>query len=86
MHFVCYHSGKITAVFIGYPGIGHDSRVFDNSPLTQTIEQKCGQYFILSDSGYPLKAQVLTTYKDRGNLTRRQLNYNVKLAKISICD
>lgn len=81
MQAVCDHKRKIIDVFVGYPGSVHDSRVFRNSTLHQTLEQKCGQYFILADSGYPLERHVLTPYKDRGNLTRRQTNYNIKLAK-----
>lgn len=81
MQVVCDHSRKIIDLFVGYPGSVHDSRVFRNSPLYQSLEQKCGQYFILADSGYPLKPQVLTPFKDRCNLTRRQNNYNIKLAK-----
>ncbi|KAJ8930288.1 hypothetical protein NQ314_016907 [Rhamnusium bicolor] len=45
------------------------------------LEGKCGRYYLLADSGYPLRRNMLTPYKDRGNLTRRQQNYNIKLAK-----
>ncbi|XP_074026324.1 putative nuclease HARBI1 [Leptinotarsa decemlineata] len=78
---VCDHQRKIIDIFLGYPGSVHDSRVFRNSPLSRNLEEKCGRYFILGDSGYPLQNNLLTPYKDRGNLTRRQINYNVKLAK-----
>ncbi|KAJ8915701.1 hypothetical protein NQ315_000635 [Exocentrus adspersus] len=81
MQAVCDHKRKIIDVFIGYPGSVHDSRVFRNSPLQNSLEAKCGRYFILGDSGYPLQGNLLTPYKDRGNLTRRQQNYNIKLAK-----
>lgn len=49
--------------------------------LKNNLEEKCWQYFLLGDSGYPLQANVLTPYKDRGNLSRRQENYNLKLAR-----
>ncbi|XP_050505707.1 putative nuclease HARBI1 [Diabrotica virgifera virgifera] len=81
MQLVCDHRRKITDIFIGYPGSVHDSRVFRNSPLHTNLEERCGRYFLLGDSGYPLQANLLTPYKDRGNLTRRQRNYNLKLAK-----
>lgn len=81
MQTVCDHKRKILDVFIGFPGSVHDSRVFRNSPLKNTLEEKCGRYFILGDSGYPLQSNLLTPYKDRGHLTRRQQNYNVKLSQ-----
>nr|XP_023018368.1 putative nuclease HARBI1 [Leptinotarsa decemlineata] len=81
MQAVCDHRRKIIDVFIGYPGSVHDSRVFRNSPLKNRLEEKCGRYYLLGDSGYPLLPNLLTPYKDRGNLTRRQQNYNLKLSK-----
>lgn len=81
MQAVCDNRRKIRDVFIGYPGSIHDSRVFNNSTLGRTLEEKCGRYFILGDSGYPLKTHLLTPYKDRGQLSRRQINYNLKLSK-----
>lgn len=81
MQAVCDHRRKIIDLFVGYPGSVHDSRVFRNSPLKNSLGAKCGRYFILGDSGYPLQENLLTPYKDRGNLTRRQQNYNNKLCK-----
>lgn len=81
MQAVVDHKKKIVDIFVGYPGSVHDSRVFRNSPLGNNLEEKCGRYYLLGDSGYPLKRQLLTPFKDRGNLTPRQINYNVKLCK-----
>lgn len=81
MQAVCDHQKKIIDVLVGYPGSVHDSRVFKNSTLYRTLEQKCGNYFLLADSGYPLTRHVLTPFRDRGQLTDRQINYNVKLAR-----
>lgn len=81
MQVVCDHQMKIIDLFVGFPGSVHDSRVFRNSPLHNNLANKCGRYFLLADSGYPLKTNVLTPFKDRGNLTRREQNYNLKLAR-----
>ncbi|KAJ8911516.1 hypothetical protein NQ315_012488 [Exocentrus adspersus] len=43
---VCDHRRKILDVFIGYPGSVHDSRVFRNSPLQNSLDMKCGRYVI----------------------------------------
>lgn len=81
MQVVCDHNRKIIDFFAGYPGSVHDSRVFRNSPLCNTLEEKCGPYFLLGDSGYPLKTRWMTPFKERGQLTRRQINYNLKLSQ-----
>lgn len=73
---------KIMNVFTGFPGSVHDSRVFRRSSLSQTLAQKCGDdLYILGDSGYPLQRHLLTPFRDRGQLTRRQVNYNTVLSK-----
>ncbi|VEN53371.1 unnamed protein product [Callosobruchus maculatus] len=81
MQAVCDHRRKIIDLFVGYPGSVHDSRVFHNSPLKLSLEQKCAPYYLLADSGYPLQKHVLTPYRDRGNLNRYQNNFNVKLSR-----
>ncbi|KAJ8909858.1 hypothetical protein NQ315_013895, partial [Exocentrus adspersus] len=65
MQAVCDHRRKILDVFIGYPGSVHDSRVFRNSPLQNSLDMKCGRYFLLGDSGYPLQNKLMTPFKDR---------------------
>ncbi|KAI4471245.1 hypothetical protein MML48_1g05040 [Holotrichia oblita] len=79
MQVVCDHNRKIRDVFVGNPGSVHDARVFRNSPIGNTLEEKCGQYFLLGDSAYPLKRNLMTPFKDRGQLTPRQINYNIRL-------
>ncbi|XP_023311448.1 putative nuclease HARBI1 [Anoplophora glabripennis] len=81
MQAVCDHRKKIIDLFVGYPGSVHDSRVFRNPSFYRTMEEKCGNYFILADSGYPLTTHVLTPFRDRGQLNDRQLNYNIKLCR-----
>ncbi|VEN54959.1 unnamed protein product [Callosobruchus maculatus] len=78
---VCDHQRKIRDVFVGFPGSVHDARVFRASPLSDSLPDKCGTFFILGDSAYPCMPNLLTPFKDLGNLTRRQKNYNTKLAK-----
>ncbi|KAJ8911891.1 hypothetical protein NQ315_012305 [Exocentrus adspersus] len=81
MQVVCDSKKKIRDLFVGYPGSVHDSRVFRVSPLSETLEEKCQNMYILGDSGYPLLPNLLTPFRDRGQLTRRQINYNRKLSK-----
>lgn len=81
MQAVCDHRRRIRDVFIGYPGSVHDARVFRNSPLSTNLQRMCGRYFLLGDSAYPLKSNLLVPFKDRGQLTPRQLNFNLQLSK-----
>ncbi|CAH1992953.1 unnamed protein product [Acanthoscelides obtectus] len=81
MQAVCDHQRRFRDLFVGYLGSVHDSRVFRTSPLSQTLEQNCGTYFILGNNRYPLQKNLLTPYKDRATLTEQEINYNIKLSK-----
>ncbi|KAJ8951202.1 hypothetical protein NQ314_007703 [Rhamnusium bicolor] len=82
LQVVCDNKKKIRDIFVGYPGSVCDSRVFGTSPLSDTLAEKCGDYYILGDSGYPCLRHLLTPYKDRGQLTTVQRNYNYKLSSV----
>lgn len=77
---VCDHKRSIRDIFVGYPGSVHDSRVLRSSPLYSTLPEKCGNLYILGDSGYPCLKNLLTPFKDNGHLSRRQRNYNYLLS------
>jgi hypothetical protein len=77
---VCDHHRQILDIFVGYPGSVHDSRVFRSSSLFATLQQKCDNYHLLGDSGYPLRSHLMTRFRNRGQLTRAQTNYNAALA------
>lgn len=80
MQVVCDSNRKIRDVFIGYPGSVHDARVFRTSPLADSLAEKCRDFFLLGDSAYPCLRHLLTPYKDFGNLSNAQKNYNKKLS------
>jgi len=72
---------KFVNCYVGWPGSVHDARVFANSeigvvmresPMDKFPEETC----ILGDSAYPLLPQLLTPYRDNGNLNQAQRNYN----------
>ncbi|KAJ8968659.1 hypothetical protein NQ314_002182, partial [Rhamnusium bicolor] len=70
MQVLCDHTRKSRDIFVGYPGSVHDSRVYINSPLSNHLEEKFGRYFLLGDSGYPLKKCIEIRLKIRGQLSR----------------
>lgn len=84
MQAVCDSKYVIRDIFVGYPGSVHDARVFRNSPLSDTLQHKCGDYYILADSAYPCLRNLLTPYQDNGNLTAIEQNYNATLSKVRI--
>jgi len=57
MQVVGDHKGKIIDFLpvLFCPGSVHDSRVFRNSSVCNTFEEKFGPYFLLGNSGYPLQ-------------------------------
>lgn len=84
MQAVCDSKYVIRDVFIGYPGSVHDARVFRNSSLCGTLQQKCGDHYILADSAYPCLRNLLTPYQDNGHLNDIEKNYNFTLSKCRI--
>ncbi|GLV37552.1 uncharacterized protein CBL_20364 [Carabus blaptoides fortunei] len=64
-----------------FPGSDHDSRILRSSPFLDTLPEKCQSGYILGDSGYPGLRHLMTPYRDRGQLRRVELNYNIKLSQ-----
>lgn len=74
---VCDHEMFIIDAYVGWPGSGHDARVFRRSPLAEHLdnhyEQMCPDHsYLLGDAAYPLKHSFRTPFKDNGNLTQQQ--------------
>ncbi|VEN63160.1 unnamed protein product [Callosobruchus maculatus] len=70
---------------IGWPGSVHDARVFQNSNTKDLIANMCnaGEY-VLGDSAYPCLPYLITPYKDYGNLTRAQKQFNTALSSCRV--
>lgn len=76
---------KFIDVFAGWPGRSHDARIFRCSTIGQTIINNPSSIlpnssYILGDGAYPLTEGLMTPYKDNGNLSLRQKNFNFKLS------
>ncbi|XP_014272557.1 putative nuclease HARBI1 [Halyomorpha halys] len=81
MQVVCDHNYKIIDLFVGSPGSVQGSQVFKDSPLFQSLQEKCGSYVLLGDKRYPLLKNLMTPFRDSGHLNREQINYNMKLSQ-----
>lgn len=74
---ICNGNLLFIDVDIRWPGGVHDARVFRTSDIFQVLPNLCEpNFFVLGDSAYPLSKWVLTPYKNYGQLTPVQLNYN----------
>ncbi|XP_011858212.1 PREDICTED: putative nuclease HARBI1 [Vollenhovia emeryi] len=84
---VCDHTGKFIDCLIGRPGRAHDAAVFRSSIIyTRLTDQESpllpAQRHIIGDSAYPLLQNVMTPFRDNGNLTPEKLMYNTRLSSI----
>ncbi len=63
----CIRSLKFTSVSTGWPGSMHDARVFENSEIGQTPEERLvgTDYHIIGDA-YPLSERLLKSYRRAG--------------------
>ena len=74
---ICDHEMCFLDCYAGWPGSVHDSRVFKNSDLYQTVHNKFqDDSYLLGDSAYTLETWMMTLFKDHGNLTPQQRRFN----------
>ncbi len=61
---------KFIDISVGCPGSMHDARIFRNSSLSRAIGPKfiATDNHLIADTAYKLKAQVLTPFRNRGQL------------------
>jgi len=84
---VCDAQKKFMYCFSGFPGSVHDQQVFANSKLGHSLpDNPCKylpsqHYHIIGDSALLLHHNVMVPFKDMGNLTVQQLNYNRRLSQ-----
>lgn len=75
---ICDHQRRFLDVFTGISSKIHDSRVFKLSFVKNKVKNVGGDFHILGDAAYPLLENLLTPFRDYGNLTPIQRNYNYK--------
>ncbi|XP_064485996.1 putative nuclease HARBI1 [Ornithodoros turicata] len=75
---VCDNSRRFLDISSGYPSKIHDARVFDLSDISRRLPSVCEQnrYHLLGDAAYPLREYLITPYKDYGNLSEQQVQFN----------
>lgn len=76
---ICDHTMKFMSVNVGWPGSVHDARVFRTSRVGRRIINNTllpAHCHLVGDAAYPLCTNLMTPFKDIGNLTRQQQRYN----------
>lgn len=79
---VCKDDTQFTKINVGWPGRVHDAKVLRHSEIWERGDAKCqvGRFHLLGDGAYPLRRWLFAPYRDNGNLTRAQVNYNKSLS------
>ena len=81
---------SLSSVDVGSPGRFHDARVFRNSDLCIDSGDRIdslfdsADYHLLCDQAYPQKSYLVKPYRDTGDLTRGQRNFNKLHASIRV--
>lgn len=68
-------------VFCGEPGSLHDARLLRKSELFQKALNDptlFGEYYLLGDSAYPALQWLIPPFRDNGNLTEEQRQFNFR--------
>lgn len=84
---VCDHTGKFIDCLIGRPGRAHDASIFRSSIIYERLMDPQNPLLppdrhLLGDSAYPLLRNLMTLFRDNGNLTQAQATYNTRHASI----
>lgn len=66
---ICDANLKFIDVFTGIPAKMHDARVFSLSFIRPRIMQMGRIFYLLGDAAYPICENVMTLYRDYGNMT-----------------
>ncbi|KAK3932569.1 Protein ALP1-like, partial [Frankliniella fusca] len=78
------HTLLFRDIYVGEPGSLHDSRVLRKSPWSSRLLEDetllAPDEYILGDAAYILTNKVLVPYRNYGNLTIHQTNYNYRLS------
>ncbi|KAI8126849.1 putative nuclease HARBI1 [Lucilia cuprina] len=79
---ICDAKLRFLDVFTGIPSNIHDSRILKLSFIGKDLQSLCSpKYHLLGDSAYPIREFLMTPFRDYGNLSESEKNYNLKFCR-----
>ncbi|XP_065365590.1 putative nuclease HARBI1 [Calliphora vicina] len=82
---ICDSKLRFLDVYTGVPNKIHDSRILKLSFIGKELPNLCApKYHLLGDSAYSLREYLLTPFRDYGNLSDSEKNYNLKFCRVRV--
>lgn len=82
---ICQKDLRFVDVLVGWPGSVHDAGVFRNSEVSIKINEMPDDLHILGDSAYPLEVNLMTPFRDNGQLTEEEKRFNILHCSARCC-
>ena len=79
---ICGPDEKITNIVARWPGLTHDSRIFDNSSVYAKLEAHESNRLLIGDQGYPCRSYLMTPLHNAQ--TRPDKRFNQSLSKTRV--
>ena len=81
MQVVATRQLRFIDVSVGWPGSMHDSRIFRNSSLSQSLQVRLGEtnFHLLADTAYPLSVYIMVPFRRNRELEEHENAFNVVL-------
>lgn len=79
---ICDGRKRFIDTFTGIPSKIHDARVLKLSDICDELPRICedGKYHILGDGAYPIREWLIIPFKDYGNLSAKEKQFNKMLS------
>lgn len=81
---ICNADNIFLDVFTGVSSKVHDARIYKMSFIRETICQMGNDYHIIGDAAYPLSINLITPYKNYGNLSAREETFNTAFCRARV--
>lgn len=84
MQGICDADRKFIDCFTGTSGRMHDARIFRLSYVRDKVMQMGQDFHLLGDGAYPLSVNLLTPYRNCGNMPEEHRLFNIKFSSTRV--
>lgn len=81
---ICNAQNMFIDVCTGVSSKVHDARIYKMSFIRQQICEMGEEYHIIGDAAYPLSINLITPYKDYGNMSQAERTFNTAFCKARV--